>query len=276
VRRTESVGQLLLFAEHGATAVIADVDEAAAPEVADEIVTPGATPRHSPPTCAPTRVDRPREHALNDGRIDARQQRRSLPAARPFDKSEPEMWQELYEINLLHVFRATHAPAAMLEHRGSDHQRVVGGGRLRLPTRSVYGAFKAAVIHFTKCLRSTSQGEAANAVGPDLTQSQQVDYETSTPGRNLWPIWAPWGVGVNLRIRHGRSSSSPASSEFIVGQTLLTDGGTGAAGGWFRTERREGRRWTNRPIDPESTDHSPVVPSRSLVLRRRARVPRFR
>ena len=39
-------------------------------------------------------------------------------------------------------------------------------------------------------------------------------------------------------------------SEFIVGQTLLTDGGSGAAGGWFRTERREGRRWTNRPMDP--------------------------
>ncbi|MGV0554336.1 oxidoreductase, partial [Mycobacterium kansasii] len=27
-------------------------------------------------------------------------------------------------------------------------------------------------------------------------------------------------------------------------------GGTGAAGGWFRSSRRPGREWTNRPVDP--------------------------
>jgi NAD(P)-dependent dehydrogenase (short-subunit alcohol dehydrogenase family) len=41
-------------------------------------------------------------------------------------------------------------------------------------------------------------------------------------------------------------------SAFVTGLTIPTDGGTAAAGGWYRTNRREPRwpPWTNKPFDP--------------------------
>ena len=33
-------------------------------------------------------------------------------------------------------------------------------------------------------------------------------------------------------------------SAFVTGHTIPTDGGTAAAGGWFRSESRPGREWT--------------------------------
>jgi NAD(P)-dependent dehydrogenase (short-subunit alcohol dehydrogenase family) len=249
----------LLFAEHGATPVIADVDEAAASEAVDEIVAAGGNAEAvTTDVRVDADVDRLRDHVLGThGRIDVLVNNVGhYLRVRPFDKSEPQMWQDLYEINLLHVFRVTHAflPSMLEQQRGAIINVSSVEGARGYPPDPVYGAFKAAVIHFTKCLAVdlAGRGVRVNGVGPDLTQSQQVDYENlDTGGRNLWPIWAPLG-------RRGEPEDQARAilflaselSEFIVGQTLLTDGGTAAAGGWFRTERREGRRWTNRPIDP--------------------------
>ena len=248
-----------LFSEHGATVVIADVDEPAASEAADAIVaTGGNAEAFTTDVRADADVDRLRDHVLGThGRIDVLVNNVGhYLRVRPFDQSEPEMWQNLYEINLLHVFRVTHAflPSMLEQQSGAIVNVSSVEGARGYPPDPVYGAFKAAVIHFTKCLAVdvAGRGVRVNGVGPDLTQSQQVDYEQlDTGGRNLWPIWAPLG-------RRGEPEDQARAilflaskqSEFIVGQTLLTDGGTAAAGGWFRTQRREGRRWTNRPIDP--------------------------
>ena len=35
----------------------------------------------------------------------------------------------------------------------------------------------------------------------------------------------------------------------LADRSFATDGGTGAAGGWFRSSRRPGREWTNRPFE---------------------------
>jgi 2-hydroxycyclohexanecarboxyl-CoA dehydrogenase len=248
-----------LFAEHGATVVIADIDAEAASEAADEIVAAGGNADAlTTDVRADADVDRLRDHVLGThGRIDVLVNNVGhYLRVRPFDRSEPDMWQQLYEINLLHVFRVTHAflPSMLEQQSGAIVNVSSVEGARGYPPDPVYGAFKAAVIHFTKCLAVdvAGRGVRVNGIGPDLTQSQQVDYDTLDTGdRDLWPIWAPVG-------RRGEPEDQARAilflasnlSEFIVGQTLLTDGGSGAAGGWFRTERREGRRWTNRPIDP--------------------------
>jgi 2-hydroxycyclohexanecarboxyl-CoA dehydrogenase len=248
-----------LFAEHGASVVIADIDDAGGSEAADAIVAAGRNAEAMATDVRdPAAVDRLRDHVLGShGRIDVLVNNVGhYLRVTPFDNSEPEQWQNLYEINLLHVFRVTRAfLPSMLEHESGAIVNVssVEGWR-GYPPDPVYGAFKAAVIHFTKCLAVdvAGRGVRVNGVGPDLTQSQQVDYEQlDTGGRNLWPIWAPVG-------RRGEPEDQARAilflasdlSEFIVGQTLLTDGGSGAAGGWFPTTRRERRRWTNRPLDP--------------------------
>jgi len=248
-----------LFAEHGATVVIADIDAEAASEAADEIVAAGGNADAlTTDVRVDADVDRLRSHVLGaHGHIDVLVNNVGhYLRVRPFDQSGPDMWQQLYEINLLHIFRVTHAflPSMLEQERGAIVNVSSVEGLRGYPPDPVYGAFKAAVIHFTKCLAVdvAGRGVRVNGIGPDLTQSQQVDYgNLDTGGRDLWPIWAPVG-------RRGEPEDQARAilflasnlSEFIVGQTLLTDGGSGAAGGWFRTERREGRRWTNRPMDP--------------------------
>src|SRR5437763_13478090 len=121
------------------------------------------------------------------------------------------------------------------------------------PVDPVYGAYKAAVTHFTRCLalEVAPHGVRVNAIAPDVTQTTQVDYEATVPEelRDRWPVWVPVG-------RHGRPEDSAdvvlflASplSRFVTGHVIPTDGGTLVAGGWFRTMAKG--RWTNRPRDP--------------------------
>ena len=74
------------------------------------------------------------------------------------------------------------------------------------------------------------------------------------------PVWVPAG-----RFGEGADVASVAlflASElgaWVVGQTIPADGGTLAAGGWYRTPNR----WTNSPLlaqyleDPEDTKRRP-------------------
>jgi len=95
-------------------------------------------------------------------------------------------------------------------------------------------------------------GVRVNGIGPDLTQTPQVDYLTGSEDRaDLWPSWAPVGR-LGWPEDQARVILFLASdlSAFVTGHTIPTDGGTGAAGGWFRSSRRPDREWTNRPVAP--------------------------
>jgi NAD(P)-dependent dehydrogenase (short-subunit alcohol dehydrogenase family) len=117
------------------------------------------------------------------------------------------------------------------------------------PGDPVYGAMKAAAAHFTTCLAISVGrfGIRVNGIGPDLTQTPQVDYQTGYEDhQDLWPSWAPVG-------RHGwpedqaRVALFLASdlSSFVTGHNIPVDGGTKAGGGWFFSPK-EGR-YVNRP-----------------------------
>jgi 2-hydroxycyclohexanecarboxyl-CoA dehydrogenase len=122
------------------------------------------------------------------------------------------------------------------------------------PPDSVYGAFKAAVVHFTRCLgvELAGKGVKVNGIAPDATQTVQVDFDRDPPDlKDKWATFVPVGR-KGQPIDQARVVLFLASelSDFLVGQTLPTDGGTVAAGGWFPSNRRKGRAWTNRPFDP--------------------------
>ena len=82
------------------------------------------------------------------------------------------------------------------------------------------------------------------------TQTIQVPYDrwVSAEQEHLIPTWVPIGrfgtpediAGVALFLASGLSA-------FVTGTTINADGGSLAAGGWFRTERGG---WTNRPLNP--------------------------
>jgi NAD(P)-dependent dehydrogenase (short-subunit alcohol dehydrogenase family) len=171
-----------------------------------------------------------------------------------FLDSEESAWDALHDVNLLHVLRCCRAlvPSMVEQNAGSVVNVSSVEGLRGYPPDPVYGAYKAAVVHFTRCLalEVASSGVRVNAIAPDVTQSIQVDYETMVPPelRDRWPIWVPIGrVGAPADNADVVLFLASDLSRFVTGHVIPTDGGTALAGGWFRTTRG---RWTNRPRDP--------------------------
>jgi NAD(P)-dependent dehydrogenase (short-subunit alcohol dehydrogenase family) len=123
------------------------------------------------------------------------------------------------------------------------------------PPDPVYAAYKAAAVQFTRCLgvELGKFGVRVNGIGPDVTESIQVPYSNWVPAEqaHLWPQWVPVGR-KGEPVDQARVLLFLASdlSAFITGHTIPTDGGTGAASGWVRSNSRPGRVWTNRPVAP--------------------------
>ncbi|MFL6238565.1 MAG: SDR family NAD(P)-dependent oxidoreductase [Actinomycetes bacterium] len=172
-----------------------------------------------------------------------------------FARTTEAEWQQLYAINLEHVFRMTHAvlPNMRAQHRGA----IVNVSTIEvyrgIPGNAVYSAFKAGVSAFTKSLavELAPDNIRVNAIAPDLADTEQTPAEMMLRGRDpgLIPSWVPLG-------RFGQPDDYAEvvlflvsdASRFVTGQTIPVDGGTLAASGWYR--RADGHGWTNLPDSP--------------------------
>jgi NAD(P)-dependent dehydrogenase (short-subunit alcohol dehydrogenase family) len=245
-----------LFAQHGAHVVVAEIDAGRGRAVADEIgataLTVDVREADQVSTLAHTVLDR-------YGRVDVLVNNVGHWLRHPgdFAHTDPALWDEQYRVNLHHVFLVTRAflPAMIDRHAGAIVNVTSVEGLRGYPEDPVYAAFKAAVIHFTRSLavQVGVDGVRVNAIGPDVTESLQVPYSQwlSPQEQTQWPQWVPVGR-MGLPEDQARVILFLASdlSGFVTGHTIPTDGGTGAAGGWFRSSRRADRDWTNRPIEP--------------------------
>jgi NAD(P)-dependent dehydrogenase (short-subunit alcohol dehydrogenase family) len=250
-----------LFAHHGAQVVIVDVDAERAEQTADEISKSGgsAVALVTDVRDADQVAGLARSVLERYGRVDVLVNNVGHWLRHPGDfvDTDPQLWDELYRINLHHVFLVTHAflPAMIDQHAGAIVNVSSVEGLRGYPEDPVYAAFKAAVIHFTRSLavQVGRDGVRVNAIGPDVTESLQVPYSQwlSAEEQLQWPRWVPVGR-MGLPDDQARVILFLASdlSAFVTGHTIPTDGGTGAAGGWFRSSRRPDREWTNRPVAP--------------------------
>jgi len=183
------------------------------------------------------------------------------------DQTEAD-WQADYEMNLLHVFRATHAFLPTMKERGWG--RIVNfssvEGIRSAPSFAVYSCFKRAVDGFTKSLAVDVArfGVLVNSVAVDKTKTYQVGfYALPDEYAKLANTWIPLGrYGEPIDVAKAVLFLASDLNTWVVGHTLVTDGGTLAAGGWFRTPKR----WTNQPLltqyieqDPELNEKRPPM-----------------
>ncbi len=172
-----------------------------------------------------------------------------------FHEQTDDEWDDLYRVNLAHVFACSRAVLPQLVAQG-DGGSIVNLSTIEafraIPTRAVYSAFKAAITGFTRSLavEYARHGVRVNAIAPDVTDTLQVPYSrwVGPEEQHLIPTWVPLGrFGQPADIAGVAVFLASGLSDFVTGTTVHVDGGTYAAGGWFPTE--EGG-WTNRPRRP--------------------------
>ena len=247
-----------VLAAHGATVAVAEIDPERARATASEIAAAGGrASAHVVDVREPDRTRELAEAVLSEhGGVDVLVNNvGDYLEAVPFSRSDPEHWDALYRVNLHHVFLVTRAflPAMIARRSGSIVNVSSVEGLRGYPADPVYGAFKAAVVHFTKCLSLElgRRGIRVNGIAPDLTQTPQVDYRAgvSPEQEPMWESWAPVGrLGLPEDQADAVLFLASDLSRFVTGHTLPTDGGSLAGGGWFWSPSR--RRWVNRPNDP--------------------------
>lgn len=245
------------LAAAGARVLLNDIDAEAADLARAEITAAGGTVEVLVGDIRQRAVvDDLRERALGlgSGRIDVVVNNVGdfRPPSRDFLHSTENQWQELYELNLLHVLRVTHALLpSMVEHRSGS---IVNNSTVEafrgIPGCAPYSAFNAGVSAFTKSIAVEVgvHGVRVNAIAPDLADTRQTPAALMLRGRDpdLIRTWIPLG-------RFGQPDDYAAVVEFlasddarfVTGQTIPVDGGTLAASGWYG--RADGKGWTNMP-----------------------------
>jgi NAD(P)-dependent dehydrogenase (short-subunit alcohol dehydrogenase family) len=173
-----------------------------------------------------------------------------LALSGPFEESDEAGWDALYRVNLLHVMQACHAVVPAMKERGWG--RIVNfssvEGIRSMPHAAPYTAFKGAVDSFTKSLgvELAGRGIRVNAIAVDKTRAHQVNfYDLGEEYDRHVPVWVPAGryaEGADVAAVVLFLASDLCS--WVVGQTIVADGGTLSAGGWYRTPAK----WTNSPL----------------------------
>jgi 2-hydroxycyclohexanecarboxyl-CoA dehydrogenase len=253
------------LADHGADVVVVDIDE---PRVAATVADVEARGRNAvgvvvdlTDDAAPGEAVRRANAAF--GRVDilVNALGHHLSLAAPFEESDEDGWDALYRINLLHVFRTCHAVLPGMKARGWG--RIVNfssvEGIRAMPNAAPYTAFKAALDAFTKSLgvEVAGAGIRVNAVAVDKTKAHQVNfYDLGEEYDRHVPVWIPAGryaEGEDVAAVVLFLSSDLAS--WVVGQTIVADGGTLSAGGWYRTPVK----WTNSPLLLQYFEDDPAI-----------------
>jgi NAD(P)-dependent dehydrogenase (short-subunit alcohol dehydrogenase family) len=246
-----------LFVEHGARVAVVDVDADRTRSLVDDLEDAAV----GVVADVTTDVERIRDEVLaHFGHVDVVVNNAGhwVRQVRSFLDEDAELAEQLHQINFMHVARMTQVflPGMLDRKRGSIVNVSSVEGLRGYPPGILYGAYKAAVVQFTRSLgvQLGNAGVRVNGIAPDVTDSLQVPYEriVRPEHEQLWPQWVPIGrMGVPRDQARIILFLASDLSAFITGHTIPTDGGTAAAGGWFRASGRgTGRTWTNRPIAP--------------------------
>ena len=167
--------------------------------------------------------------------------------------STEEEWQQLYDINLRHMFIVSRAMIPLMQKSGKGGSIITLSsieGFRGYPGNIVYCTFKHAVTGFTRglALELALDKIRVNLIGPETTDSEQVQIDQFIPPKNR--------AKANLTLplnRFGRPEDSAWAAVYlasdnagwVTGQTIIVDGGGLMGNIWQRVPPNNG--WTNLP-----------------------------
>lgn len=150
---------------------------------------------------------------------------------RPFDTVTPEQFDTVYNVNIRAMYFATQAAVRKMLEQGAGV--VINTSSVHAiegyQEHTVYAGTKGAIIAFTRCLaiELAPKGVRVNAIAPGAVEVQAhheifPDYDAAGFGRMI-----PSGfVGQPSDIGKVAVFLACDDARYIVGQTLVVDGGT--------------------------------------------------
>jgi NAD(P)-dependent dehydrogenase (short-subunit alcohol dehydrogenase family) len=231
-----------VFARFGARVAILERDEASAARTADEIREAGGDAL-AVPTDVRDRdaVERAATAVVaRYGGVDVLVNNVGGTFAAPFLESAEKGWDALHRANLKSVFHCTQVVAARMvaQGRGGSIVNVVSIEGVRAaPGYAPYAAAKAGVINFTQtaALELGPHRIRVNAIAPDvcMTEGLRALVPEAERARFAWTV--PLGrAGEPDDIAGAAVFLASELGRYVTGTTLHVDGGTHAAGGWYR------------------------------------------
>jgi NAD(P)-dependent dehydrogenase (short-subunit alcohol dehydrogenase family) len=235
-------GIACVFARFGARVAILERDAATGARTADEIRAAGGDAL-AVPTDVRDRdaVDRALGATLDRyGAVDVLVNNAGGTFAGSFLEATDKGWDALLRANLTSVLRCTQIVARHMvaQGRGGSIVNVVSiEGARAAPGYAAYAAAKAGVINLTQttALELAPHGIRVNAIAPDvcMTEGLRAIVPEGERERFAWTI--PLGrAGEPEDIAGAAVFLVSSLGRYVTGTTLYVDGGTHAAGGWYR------------------------------------------
>ena len=186
------------------------------------------------------------------GRIDILVNAAGITRDKTLKRMTPDQWKAVINTNLDSAFNITQPVVNGMIERGFG--RIINiasvNGQKGQFGQANYSAAKAGLHGFTMAVaqETASRGVTVNTISPGYVETAMTLAMRDDVRDAIISTIPMKRMGSPEEIANAVAFLASDLSRFVTGHTIPADGGTLAAGGWYK--RLDGERWTNRPRDP--------------------------